>query len=52
MQIENPFFSNLEEDWCFCMYDDFNVTSGLVFQSTTTDLPCYDEEIHNPTYFR
>ena len=34
------------------MYDNFNVTSGLVFQSTTSDLPCYDEDVHYPSYFR
>ena len=45
-------FSYLEEDWCFCMFDNFNVTSGLVFQSTTSDLPCYDEDVHFPAYFR
>ena len=34
------------------MYDNFNVTSGLAFQSTTSDLPCYDEDVHYPSYFR
>ncbi len=46
------FLSYVTEDLCFCMSDGFNVTGGLVYQSTTSDLECYDEDIHYPAYFR
>lgn len=40
------------EDMCLCITEDLQFNNSITYQSVTFNLPCYDEKLHVPEYFR